>query len=542
MLIAEFSHKGEEIEIDDALWQHDYGQKIQIKGLDLPEVFEVHFAWKDIEKAKVVTGSTIDGVSTVDIPNVALEQRRAITAYVYLSNAVEGETVNTILMTVNKRKAPENFEIPEKIDLFHHTVEATAEYQRQAKESEERAAGLSADAEAWAHGREDHPDQAQDNAKYYAEQAAKSAAEVPGKTDMGNIPIGVTDIVDNMVDSDKLKYKYTNGSWKHIDKTVTLDAGNYMFVLYNSVLSSYGYICIYKDKINGTQILRKTTDGKYNFTLTEQTTLIISMQVSGAESVTEGTYQTYYSIYNIDSVIIPKELTGVNAVENKVNAVENKVNPITDCIIKNLIDFDAITYNSSEKYTGCFINDSGAVTANKYSSSYCVTDYMNIDKKGLSINYSVGNVYVAFYDVNKKYISASSIMLNTDNIYVPYVDGAVYARFTLNQNNMKYKQYCIVEGDKSYTLAPDECVFTEELKSKLSGLTSLSAVPPERLVIQKGKQSVLYMENMIKNTNILPKSASQTIMTNIGNMAYVTPSSDVADKSITYHFRDCLVR
>lgn len=77
MLIAEFSHKGEEIEIDNVLWQHDYGQKIQIKGLDLPEVFEVHFAWKDLEKAKVVTGSTVDGVSTVDIPNIALEQRRA---------------------------------------------------------------------------------------------------------------------------------------------------------------------------------------------------------------------------------------------------------------------------------------------------------------------------------------------------------------------------------------------------------------------------------------------------------------------------------
>lgn len=86
MLIAEFSYKGEEIEIDNELWQHDYGQKIQIKGLDLPEVFEVHFAWKDIEKAKVVTGSTVDGVSIVDIPNIALEQRRAITAYIYLSN------------------------------------------------------------------------------------------------------------------------------------------------------------------------------------------------------------------------------------------------------------------------------------------------------------------------------------------------------------------------------------------------------------------------------------------------------------------------
>ena len=52
MLIAEFSHKGEEIEIDNVLWQHDYGQKIQIKGLDLPEVFEVHFAWKDLKKRK----------------------------------------------------------------------------------------------------------------------------------------------------------------------------------------------------------------------------------------------------------------------------------------------------------------------------------------------------------------------------------------------------------------------------------------------------------------------------------------------------------
>ena len=174
MIIVEFSYKGEEIEIDNELWQYDYGQKIQIKGLDLPETFEVHFAWKDSEKAKVVIGSTVAGISTVDIPNVALEQRKTITAYIYLSDATEGETVNTIILSVNKRKAPENFEAPEDVDLFHHTLEATAEYQRQAKESQEQAAARSADAEAWAHGREDHPDQKQDNAKYYAEQAAAS--------------------------------------------------------------------------------------------------------------------------------------------------------------------------------------------------------------------------------------------------------------------------------------------------------------------------------------------------------------------------------
>ena len=132
MLIAEFSHKGEEIEIENELWQYDYGQRIQIKGLDLPETFEVHFAWKDSEKAKVVIGSTVNGISTVDIPNVALEQRRTITAYIYLSGITEGETVNTIILSVNKRKAPENFGTPEDVDLFHHTLAATAEYQRQA--------------------------------------------------------------------------------------------------------------------------------------------------------------------------------------------------------------------------------------------------------------------------------------------------------------------------------------------------------------------------------------------------------------------------
>ena len=47
---------------------------------------------------------------------------------------------------------------------------------------------------------------------------------------------------------------------------------------------------------------------------------------------------------------------------------------------------------------------------------------------------------------------------------------------------------------------------------------------------------------MIKNANILPKSVSQSVLTNIGNMAYTTPSSDVADKPITYHFEDCLRR
>lgn len=33
---------------------YDYGQRIQIEGLDLPEMYEVHFMWNTLERAKTV--------------------------------------------------------------------------------------------------------------------------------------------------------------------------------------------------------------------------------------------------------------------------------------------------------------------------------------------------------------------------------------------------------------------------------------------------------------------------------------------------------
>ena len=368
------------------------------------------------------------------------------------------------------------------------------------------------------------------------------------KENLANIPIGVTDIVNSMVDSGKFEIKYIGGSYRYASKTITLGAGEYIFNLYSAVFSTDGYLIIYKEKVNGNTILNATKKcGTYNLKLEEQTVLVIVFQVSLMEDVTNGEYKLYYSIYDKLSTIIPKEYTGVDAVENKVDAVENKVDavenkvePITGNIIKNLINFDNITYDVSDTYTGCFINAIGNVTANQYSSQYCVTDYMIMSKDGLSINLSVGNVYVALYDINKKYITNSAIELNRSGIYVAYISGAIYARFSLQKS--KLKEYCIVYGNKSYNLSQNEFVFTEEIKSKLSGLTSLSLVPPERLIIQKNKQAVLYMENMIKNTNILPKSVSQSILTNIGNIAYITPPSDIADKSISYTLQDCLGR
>ena len=153
MLVANFKEKDEEIELE-GLWQYDYGQKLQITGLGLSEIFEVHFFWQGLEKAKIVTGHTENEVSSVDIPNEALVQRRMITAYIYLSSAEEGETTNIVRMFVNKRPAPENFENSENVDLFHYTLMAAAEYLRQAKiatneatESRDSAAGYASAAE-----------------------------------------------------------------------------------------------------------------------------------------------------------------------------------------------------------------------------------------------------------------------------------------------------------------------------------------------------------------------------------------------------------
>ena len=206
MLIANFSRRGEEIEINEELWQWDYGQKIQITGLDLPELFEVHFSWKDLETAKVVPGFTVDGVSTVDIPNAALQQKRMITAYIYISDREEGKTINTIYMLVSSRKAPEGFETPEDINLFHHTLAAVAEYQKQAAEARDEAEEKVLEAEAWAHGREDHPEQKEDNAKYYAVEARKAAESVPGRVEEGKRSI------DNYVKQKETELKGATGN------------------------------------------------------------------------------------------------------------------------------------------------------------------------------------------------------------------------------------------------------------------------------------------------------------------------------------------
>lgn len=184
MLLANFTSLGEEIEIENELWMYDYGQKLQVNGLPLPEAFEVHFAWNGLEKAKVQIGSTVDGVSTVAIPDIALEQKSAVKAYIYLSTPEAGETTNLITMYISRRIQPEGFTAPEDTDLFHHTLAAVSEYQRQAEAARDESETSKKESESWAHGHAEFPARDKDNAKYYAGQAEKILEAVSGRTDL----------------------------------------------------------------------------------------------------------------------------------------------------------------------------------------------------------------------------------------------------------------------------------------------------------------------------------------------------------------------
>lgn len=89
------------------LYQWNYGQKLEIHGLDLPRAVEVHFAAVDDTEAIVRIGTTVDKVTTVPIPDVFFEQEMDIKAYVYLSDAESGQTIKTINLPMTPRQKPE---------------------------------------------------------------------------------------------------------------------------------------------------------------------------------------------------------------------------------------------------------------------------------------------------------------------------------------------------------------------------------------------------------------------------------------------------
>jgi hypothetical protein len=89
------------------LHQWDYGQKLEIHGLALPTLIEVHFACLEMEEAVVRIGTTTDGVTTVAIPDGCLEHDTPLRAWVYVVDTTSGKTERTIHLPIMARTKPQ---------------------------------------------------------------------------------------------------------------------------------------------------------------------------------------------------------------------------------------------------------------------------------------------------------------------------------------------------------------------------------------------------------------------------------------------------
>lgn len=157
-----------------ALSQYDYGQVLRIQGLNLPAAVEIDFALQPNGGTSIPRiGITKDGVTDVVIPDSMLENNDStngysIYAFVFLTDATSGQTEYRITLGVTARPKPEVPGGGDNPDIFHEAVQAVREAAEQAAESEKQAEG-------WAHGREDLPERAEDNARYYAGQAQEDS-------------------------------------------------------------------------------------------------------------------------------------------------------------------------------------------------------------------------------------------------------------------------------------------------------------------------------------------------------------------------------
>ena len=90
------------------LFQFDYGQTLEISGVELPEKFEMHFEYGDISLS--VDGIYSDGKGTVKVPDTLLDGLRSkFSAWLYVEDGKSGKTIKTVEFILGRRKKPSDY-------------------------------------------------------------------------------------------------------------------------------------------------------------------------------------------------------------------------------------------------------------------------------------------------------------------------------------------------------------------------------------------------------------------------------------------------
>ena len=111
--------------VTNRLWQYNYGQKLEISGLTLPNTFEVQFG----QKGGLSSKTQIYSDGSVSIPDEYLLSGEWIEAYIYLhAGAEDGETCYKISIPVTPRQQPTTQEpTPVQQDVITEAIAALNE-------------------------------------------------------------------------------------------------------------------------------------------------------------------------------------------------------------------------------------------------------------------------------------------------------------------------------------------------------------------------------------------------------------------------------
>lgn len=141
ILTADFSGGASQIRLH-GIWQHDYGAKLKVKGIDYSSLIRVDFAGANDPKAyPVVAVQETDGTFTAKIPKEVTDQAYDINAYIYVSGNDAGYTVKQVVMPVQERvEADPAAGGGTATDPYADIIEKMTEYKNSAESSAQAAA------------------------------------------------------------------------------------------------------------------------------------------------------------------------------------------------------------------------------------------------------------------------------------------------------------------------------------------------------------------------------------------------------------------
>lgn len=123
MIRADFENNGHSISVP-GLTQWDYGQVLEIYGLQYAINVEVHYAIRrQREDAIIDVPNVREGVIYSRIPDKLLESGEELCAYVYIADKDSGETVRTIVLPVKRRPKPGDYDAPAEKNLLRQLME-----------------------------------------------------------------------------------------------------------------------------------------------------------------------------------------------------------------------------------------------------------------------------------------------------------------------------------------------------------------------------------------------------------------------------------